>query len=158
MKYRRDFVTNSSSSSYIVAFNNAEDMIKCLRRFVNKFDIEDEQMIYYKNVVFDILTNKITFSDALTHIKTIATHEAEMDYRMLSDKVNKYGNFDKWVNSSEYKKMCKEYVEKEISKFKKKVNPNGYISFLTYTDNYGFENARKLDKILDNVVHTVHIG
>ena len=158
MKYRRDFVTNSSSSSYIVAYENSNEMIKGLRNFVSKLDKNDEQIEYYKNVLFDILLNKITFTEAITHVRVVASHEAELEYRMLPDKICKYGSVDKWLKSKEYDMMCKRYIGKEIDKFRRKVNTNGYFAFLTYTDNYGFENARKLDEILSNVVHTVHIG
>ena len=64
MKYRSDFVTNSSSSSFIVAYKNSSEMVKDLRQFAKNYDT-DEWNRQYSDVIYDIFKKKVTYTEAL---------------------------------------------------------------------------------------------
>ena len=140
MKYRSDFVTNSSSSSFIVAYKSSSEMMSDLRQFVKNYE-DDEWSHQYKDVVYDIFKKKITYTQA---VKEYTRHIEEKVYYMLSGSreyfsyQEKYGSHQKWVNSAEFKKIHKELVEQEVEKFKKSVNPRGYFALLNYSDSDGY--------------------
>ena len=140
MKYRSDFVTNSSSSSFIVAYKNSSEMVKDLRQFAKNHE-NDEWNRQYSDVVYDILRNKITYTEAL---KIYTEEMSDKIHYMLSGGrayfhyQEKYGGHQKWVKSAEFKQMHKELLNKEVEKFKKSVNPRGYFAFLTYSDSDGY--------------------
>ena len=64
MKVRTDFVTNSSSSSFVLSFKSDTDMKSALERFRNKYGD-----IYYDALAEEILSSKWTKSMVLKEIK-----------------------------------------------------------------------------------------
>lgn len=140
MKYRSDFVTNSSSSSFIVAYKNSSEMVKDLRQFAKNYE-NDEWNRQYSDVIYDIFKNKITYTEALkiyTESMSDRIHYMLSGGRAYYQYQEKYGSHKNWVNSAEFKKMHKELLAQEVEKFKKSVNPRGYFAFLTYSDSDGF--------------------
>ena len=140
MKYRSDFVTNSSSSSFIVAYKNSAEMVKDLRQFAKNYE-NDEWNRQYSDVIYDIFKKKVTYTEAL---KVYTEYANDRAYYLLAggrqyfEYQEKYGGHQKWVKSDEFKKMRKEIVEQEVEKFKKMVNPRGYFALLTYSDSDGY--------------------
>ena len=140
MKYRSDFVTNSSSSSFIVAYKTPSEMVKDIQKFVKEYE-DDEWSHQYKDVVYDIFKKKVTYTEVL---KVYTEYVNDRAYYLLSggrqyfEYQEKYGGHQKWVKSDEFKKMRKEIVEQEVEKFKKMVNPRGYFALLTYSDSDGY--------------------
>ena len=156
MKYRSDFVTNSSSSSFIVAYNSSEHMIKAINKFVKNYEDEDYSN-QYKSVVYDLFKKKITYSDAIKYATKVAKYDAKIKYQMYLAGIEKYGNYQKWQSSKEYKELCNKYVEKQLSLFKKVVKPNSHISMITYIDSDGFfDVCANLENMLYVVVLNIH--
>ena len=151
MKYRSDFVTNSSSSSFIVAYKTSSEMTNDLSQFVKNYE-DDEWSHQYKDVVYDIFKNKITYTQA---VKEYTRYMDERAYYILvggRDFISyqeKYGGHQNWVKSAEFQKMRKELVEREVEKFKKAVNPRGYFALLHYSDSDGYYDVEEnLPKML----------
>ena len=128
MKYRSDFVTNSSSSSFIVAFRNKEDMKEQFKKMAEKYPM-------YSHIVFqDIADNRKTYTEIVNYLKERLKWEARyyIRYEMPEYREKKY-NID-WLDSAEYKKVEKEYIDNELNKFKDNVNHRGIFAKVTYSD------------------------
>ena len=128
MKYRNDFVTNSSSSSFIVSFKNKADMKEQFNKMVEKYPM-------YANIVFqDIDKHRKTYTEVLKYMKERLGWEARYHIRFempeYSDKKFDYA----WFKSAEYKRVEKEYVERELEKFKNSVNHRGIFAEIAYSD------------------------
>lgn len=156
MKYRSDFVTNSSSSSFIVAYNTPDNMVKSINKFVKNYE-DDDYSNQYKSVVYDLFKKKISYTDAIKYATKVAKYDARIKYQMHLPGIEKYGNYQKWQASKEYKDLCNKYVEKQLVLFKKTVKPNSYISMINYIDSDGFfDVCANLENMLDGVVLKIH--
>lgn len=128
MKYRSDFVTNSSSSSFIVVFKNKEDMEKQKLKMFTQYP-------EYVSVVFkDILSEECrkTYTEILKEYKEHLKYSAS--YTIRYEMPQYWGKPYDWQFTDEFKKIEKEYIEEQIEKFKKEVNHRGIFSLVTYDD------------------------
>lgn len=164
MKYRNDFVTNSSSSSFIVAYKDANELVAAIMDFVKthmkdrkaegydvdyEYEYEEREFAY---VIADIFANRLSYEDALLKVKSFLEDSCWYKLAQSWDR-NRFKNQVEWAHSDEYKSACKKYVEGELEKFKQNYDENSIISYLYYSDSsYMYEIKNNLEHMLKGVI------
>lgn len=142
MKIRSDFVTNSSSSSFIVFYKDAPSMLSDLQSFVKNYQ-DDEYSHQFRDVVTDILRNKITYEQAINKYQEYLKYLSWRDCQNNEEKIKEFGGCQNWINSNEFALMREEYEKKELEKFKEKISDTGIFAYLTYSDSDGYYDVTK---------------
>lgn len=132
MKIRTDYVTNSSSSSFIVGFKNEESIEEQLREEIylgNRF-----------NTVFnDVKKNRITKTEALHEFRDemywYAKYSLEKEYER---KVIGHQDFYDWIKDFRNREKFYTEVDKLLDiwfeKFKQKIDGFEYLAEVEYSD------------------------
>ena len=130
MKYRSDFVTNSSSSSFIVTFKNKADMEEQFKKMCKDYPN------YAVRVFEDIKNEKITYMETLEYLEKRLQWISRWEICVMP----KYRRKDyEWRYSDEFKELQKKYIQEELEKFKNSVNHRGIFAKVTYSDDIDSE-------------------
>lgn len=128
MKIRLGFVTNSSSSSFILGFKNEKDMLITLMEQIPKG--------YYSRVLEDVMNSVVT------HKEAIARYRSEISGRVYDEvwdkKVKETGD-EGWCSSHviEYQNIAEARLDKEAEVFAEKIKRFPYLAYLEYYSNLG---------------------
>lgn len=147
MKIRSDFVTNSSSSSFILAFNSEEE----IDEFKNKLPQYWKEEIL-DSIVADIKEGLITKEEAVEYFKrNIST----WSLRYKGKDVWKY-SWQKLENEkSDVYKFVKKYKYGKVKEFIEKIKEFNVFSKIEYSDNDGELSSNLEHEIMPYTSHTV---
>lgn len=127
MKFRNDFVTNSSSSSFVVVFKNEEEAQNSYEKMIASGLKKEFIDVIYK----DILQEKKTYQEAIDELL-----EGVDVYCEFFAKYPRHSHIRFW-ETEEYRKMQKEACEEVLKRFKEKVPESSYIAIIEYGDEDG---------------------
>lgn len=134
MKYRSDFVTNSSSSSFIVVFGSKDEYVNRLQNMLDKGVLYE----YASVIARDVEENRVTKAEAMKEIIEALMDEFEFTYF--------YGGQGRYVpykeqlkvrTSREFISQRSAYVEKELKNIKARLPKRGYYASIVYGDDDG---------------------
>ena len=135
MKIRCDYVTNSSSSSFIVGFKSENDIDSQLKESMAKCN----SIYKYDEVLRDIKKHRITKKHALEIFKDEVLWDVKFCLiYSYEDKLGGYTNFEKWIEKEENKKEFDDAVNSKVDElykcFKEKIDDCEYLAKVEYCD------------------------
>ena len=139
MKYRSDFVTNSSSSSFICAFKNKAEFSEMMEKYSQTYPQ------HFAYIYKDILEHRRNRKEILNELKEY--YEGEAEYSIYWSGKNKTywdGEFEyaglEYYNRYKlpaYKQAIDEYINKRMDYAEANLPKRGILASIEYSDEDG---------------------
>ena len=157
MKYRSDFVTNSSSSSFILNFKNEDEAYATICKTFLKECEQDSDCRIIDSVVSRVNENKKTKEEALEYylnqMRYYVEYKIEQKFR---DDEEKYPREDWKDFRTKHSEAIKAATEKEMIKIKRKIEKQfkdkEFFSIVEFEDHYPEVYASELCESLPDVL------
>ena len=151
MKIRCDYVTNSSSSSFIVGFKSENDIDSQLKESMER---EPYSIYRYNDVLCDIKKNRITKAQALEIFKDDVRWDVEFHLENeYEQKLGGYRSYCDWIknekNKKEFDNAVNTKTERLLKVFEEKINGYEYLAEVEYCDHTDGDLEQEIMPYLD---------
>lgn len=148
MKIRNDFVTNSSSSSFVIAFKNEEDK-NIQKEYMNK------HYPNYANRVFNDIEKHLMDSDsALKFYKDHAHWIARFEILYQSPEYRNMGY--EWRHSKSCEKIIAKKEKELMDEFNSILKENSIFAVISYSDDIDSELEHHIMPFVPFVMETIN--
>ena len=139
MKYRTDYVTNSSSSSFVLGFRTEEDIASTLS--------EDNCGTYLNQMIDDCKKAvKLTLDDLLKKASEEMYYNVKWQIQNKAGQKMSWKEIKEWRQTSEFEDLMNEEINKRLSKIKEKAKENNYQVFVVV--NYSEHGQAELEQVI----------
>lgn len=129
MKHRNGFVTNSSSSSFILGFKSKDTIAEEL--------LNDNCEEYFERILRDCnAADKMTLEEMLKEVEEDFEWPASCYLEWYSPKAKSMNWVERsqWARSEEFEKLVTEEVQRRMNMLKEKANGNNVFVSVSYSD------------------------